>query len=172
MDELYRNEQYFFDKNIEEILLNFIKLFKNPCLLCAPKLGREILNKGIPCTILDIDKRFSDIAGFQYFDLTKPYWIGANKFGIILCDPPFFNIKLSELFRAIKLLSQYDFSQYLFISYLVRRSKKFLNIFKAFNLKPSGFIPSYKSIEKSEKNKIEFYTNLPDSLIKSLKKLN
>ncbi|MBY9006092.1 MAG: hypothetical protein KGD63_04985 [Candidatus Lokiarchaeota archaeon] len=169
MDELHENEQYFFEKNTEIRLFNFLKEFENPCLLCAPKMGEIFARNAIKCSILDIDKRFSNISSFQYFDITRPNWIAGNKFGIIFCDPPFFNIKLSQLLRAIKLLSQFDFSQFIFISYLVRRSQKFLNIFNSFNLKPSGFFPIYKYVEKCKRNKIEFYTNLPKELLNRLK---
>ena len=125
MDELHENEQYFFTKETIIKLFNFIKKFKNPCILCAPKIGELFGKNGIDCQVLDIDNRFSKVSNFQYFDITKPKWIGGDKFGIILCDPPFFNIKLSQLFKAIRLLSQFDFTQPILISYLVRRSKNF-----------------------------------------------
>ncbi len=167
MDEIYENEQFFFNKQTISILVEFLKQYTNPCILCVPKVGEACVRQHLKCSILDIDTRFANISGFHKFNIKKPVWID-EKFDIILCDPPFFNVKLSQLFKAIRLLSQFDFTQYLLISFLVRRSKKLLQVFSPFNLQSSGYYPSYLNVEMIEKNKIEFFTNLPKDKLKIL----
>jgi len=160
MDELWENEQFFFDKLTIKHLAEFIKNYENPCLLCAPMLGRELEKQGINCYTLDIDRRFSNLQGFHYFNIKKPKWNKHDKFGIILCDPPFFKVEFSHLFKTIKILSQFDFKQPLLVSYLTRHSKRFLKIFTPFNLKPTGYHPSYKTVGTYDRNEIEFYGNI------------
>ena len=167
MVENHEKEQYFFDDQTKIHLTNFIKEFENPCLLCAPTVGRELVKLNVHCHILDIDTRFSDLAGFHHYDILKPRNIN-EKFGIILCDPPFFTATFSQLFKAIHLLSHFDTSQPLLISYLTRRAKRFLSIFASFNLCSTEYFPTYETVEFNKKNEIEFYGNLSESQIKRL----
>lgn len=168
MKENHQNEQYFFDDSTRSHLTNFLKNYDNPCLLCAPTIGKELTKQKIKCCILDIDNRFSELPRYNYFDIKKPKWIDET-FGIIFCDPPFFNVSLSQLFKAVRLLSHNDYTQPILISYLTRRAKKFLKIFSTFNLFPMEYQPMYKSVKESEKNKIEFFGNLSK---KKKKRLN
>ena len=171
MKELRENEQFFFDQETLNHLTDFLKTFENPCVLCAPLVGESLEKQNKNCSILDIDERFSFLSGFQYFDIRKPKWISNEKFGIILCDPPFFNVKLSQLLKALSLLSHYDYNQPVLISYLCRREKRFLQTFTPYNLRPMGYYPSYKNINQNERNKIEFYGNISMDLIKNLRML-
>lgn len=160
MKERHENEQYFFDQTTLNHLTNFVNAFNSPCLLCAPTIGEELVRQGKDCFILDIDERFSDIPGFHFFDIKNPKWSHFERFDLILCDPPFFNTRFSHLFKAIRLLSQFDYNQPLLISYLRRRSRSFLKTFKMFNLKPTEYFPSYQTVQPIKKNEIEFYGNL------------
>ncbi|MBD3254932.1 MAG: hypothetical protein GF383_07550 [Candidatus Lokiarchaeota archaeon] len=159
MKENYSKEQYFFDELTISKLSKFLNNFENPCLLCAPMLGREVNKNHQKCIILDIDARFSDVIGFRYYDINNPHWIARN-FDIILCDPPFFQFRFSSLFKAIAMLSNYDFDQKLMISYLTRRKDRFLRIFDSFRLVSTGYYPTYVSVVNRGKNQIEFFANL------------
>lgn len=167
MYELHGKEQYFFDKATIEHLCDFLSCFKNPCCLCAPLLGKAMAENGHKITILDIDERFSQIKGFRHFDIYRPKSLD-DYFDIILCDPPFFNVSLSQLFSAVRILGKNDFCQPLLISYLKRRENKILGTFAKYSLKPTGYHPSYQTIKKCEKNDIEFYSNLPEELVGKL----
>ncbi len=160
MDELHSNEQYFFDSDTLNQLATFLEGWANPCCICCPMLGKALESRGIDVTILDIDERFSSLKGFQKYDLLRPEWV-SKKFGIIICDPPFYNLSLSRLNYALKMLSHHDYSQPMMVAYLKRRQKAVLRAFSKFNLQPSGYYPGYETVQDCPKNEIEFFSNVP-----------
>ena len=115
-------------------------------------------------TILDIDDRFKNAKGYLNWNIYRPQWIDKT-FDIIFCDPPFFNVSLSQLFKAIRMLSHNNFEQKLMLCYLSRRKEAITGSFQVFNLKPSGYIPSYKTVQKTEKNKIEMFSNCQTTFV-------
>jgi len=159
MKERHEHEQYFFDSPTLDRLVDFVRPFDNPCCLCAPLLGKTLVDCGVNVRILDIDERFADVPGFQHFDLTQPEWLG-ERFGLIFCDPPFFNVSLRQLSSAIRLLSQHDVQQPLGLTYLHRREAVFLRTFSDLNLQPTDFFPTYTTVAPDPKNDIRLYTNL------------
>lgn len=163
MHERHENEQYFFDAPTLAHLTTFISRFERPCLVCAPMLGRTLAESGKAVTVLDVDERFSDVAGFRRWDLHRPQWL-AEPFDLIVCDPPFFNVSLSRLFAAIRSLAHNRFDQPLLVSYLRRRQEAILGTFAPFGLEPTGYCPSYVSVQKAERNDIEFLGNLQPEL--------
>lgn len=162
-EEIHKNEQYFFDEATLHHMADFLSRFTNPCCLCAPLLGRELEQRGIDVTVLDVDMRFSDLKGFREYNICRPSHIG-KEFDIIVCDPPFFNVSLSKLFHAIRMLAQFNYRQAVFVSYLSRRRFNIMGTFSPFNIRPTGFFPQYVSLQKREKNLIEFFGNLSAEL--------
>ncbi len=159
MYELHENEQYFFAEPTLAHLAGFLARFNAPCCLCAPLLGRRLAEQGVTVTILDIDERFATVRGFRRYNLYNPEWLD-QEFDLIVCDPPFFNVSLSQLFTAIRLLSHHRFDQPLLISYLQRRSAAILGAFAPFGLQPTGYLPQYQTVQPVERNQIEFFGNL------------
>ena len=149
------------------ISLPFLLPYENICVLCTPMLGRSLANHKSNVTILDIDDRFANTKGFLNWNIYKPQWINQS-FDIIVCDPPFFNVSLSQLFKAIRMLSHNNFAQKLMISYLTRRSQAVIGSFGLFNLLPTAYYPSYVTVQKTEKNEIEFFGNLDAAELSSL----
>lgn len=168
MYERHEHEQYFFDESTLEHLAFFLSTFAAPCCFCAPMLGQRIVERGGNIRILDIDTRFSHVPGFRLFDLHRPEWLG-ERFDLILCDPPFYNVSLSRLFAAIRVISCNDFNQPVMISYLVRRSRAILGTFAPFGLAPSGYRPTYHTVQKSDRNEVEFYSNLDAVRLRALR---
>jgi len=162
MYENHQREQYFFDQDTLNQLADFAGSYRNPCCLCTPLLGQELTGRGIETRILDIDERFSHLPGFKAFDIYKPAWLG-EEYGLIICDPPFFNVSLSQLFKAIRILSRYDYRQPLLLCYLARRAANVLGTFSHFNLQPSGFYPTYQTVTKIDRNHIEFFSNVGEA---------
>jgi hypothetical protein len=156
------NEQFFFDSATLEHLARFISRWPAPCCLCAPMLGRRLVECGVEVTILDIDERFADTRGFRRFDVLRPEWLG-QEFGLIVCDPPFFNVTFSQLFDALRVLSRYRWDQPLLLSYYKRREASLLATFAPFGLRPTGYRPRYLTIRDWGHNEIEFYGNLADT---------
>jgi hypothetical protein len=168
MYELHENEQYFFDAATRDHLAEFVRDFDNPCCLCAPLLGQALVERGVSATILDTDDRFNSVAGFQHYDLYRPAPLQQN-FGLIVCDPPFFKVSLSQLFQAVRLISQFDYMQPLLICYLRRRASNIMGTFSRFNLTPTGYFPGYQTVQSSERNEIEFFSNLDEVAIRRLR---
>lgn len=162
MYELHKNEQYFFDLVTLMRLTSFLDRFERIGTLCAPMLGRSLAEAGHPVAILDIDERFIGVPGFLYWNIYRPQWLNIT-FDIIVCDPPFFKVSLSQLFKAIRMLAHNNFDQPLLISYLQRRKDAITGSFNLFKIEPTGFYPSYNTVQKIEKNEIEFFGNLSRS---------
>jgi hypothetical protein len=168
MHERHEYEQYFFDRPTLEHLADFVQpRFSQPCCLCAPLLGQTLVERGVGVTILDRDERFARLPGFRRYDLYRPEWL-AETFDLIICDPPFFAVSLSQLFTAIRMLSHYDLGQPLLISYLHRRTANLLGTFAPFRLAPTGYSPTYQTVQAIERNEVEFFSNLTDTLVASL----
>lgn len=159
MVEKHEDEQYFFNAATTAHLADFLSAFELPCCLCAPMVGRKLADNGHVARVLDKDERFADVPGFRRYDIFRPEWLGET-YGVILCDPPFFNVSLSQLFAAIRTLSRYDFSQPLLIGYLVRRQDAVLGTFARFGLEPTGYCPSYQTVRNIGRNDVMFYGNL------------
>jgi hypothetical protein len=162
MYERHTNEQHFFDDATLGTLAKLAAGYKNPCCLCTPLLGEELYRRGVTAAILDVDERFSNLPGFRPYNLAGGEWIGED-FGIIVCDPPFFGVSLSQLFRVSRVLSRYSFGQPLLVCYLTRRRTSFLRSFAPFELEPTGFFPGYNTVQNAERNQIEFFGNLGES---------
>lgn len=157
-EEHHHREQYFFDQRTLAELADFVGSFDRPCCLCAPMLGRELHRQGRIVRVLDVDRRFADLDGFVEWDLYRPRHLD-EEFDLVLCDPPFFNVSLSQLFTAVRLLCHFDTTRKVMISYPVRRQSAILGAFAPFVLRPTGWRPTYLSVQKCEKNDIEFYAN-------------
>lgn len=158
MRENHDREQYFFTPETSEALADLLAPYERPCCLCAPTVGKALAARKKPCVVLDVDERFSDVPGFRRWDLRRPEPL-EESFDALLCDPPFFTVKLSELFRALRVLAKYDVRVPLFVTYLSRRSRALRAAFAPFNLKPTGLRMSYATVQEVEKNAIELYSN-------------
>jgi len=167
MYELHQHEQYFWDEATLSHLSEFVERYRNPCCLCAPLLGQKLVERGRKVAILDCDERFSDLPGFVRYDLYRPAPL-PEKFDLIICDPPFFKVSLSQLFKTLRLLSRFDFAQPLLLCYLSRRASNLTGTFAAFGLKPTNYQPTYRTVQRSERNTVEFFANLPDDEISRL----
>ncbi|MEM1451064.1 MAG: hypothetical protein AAF957_03955 [Planctomycetota bacterium] len=159
-DELHSREQFFFDDATVARLADLAGTFERPCCLCTPLVGAELERRGRrDVATLDTDARFAHLAGFQAYDLYRPRWI-EPEFGLILCDPPFFRVSLSQLFDAIRTLAHNDFDQPIALAFLSRRASAVTGTFERFGLVPTGIRCGYRTVQPTEKNEIELFSNL------------
>jgi hypothetical protein len=158
MEERHDREQYFFDESTRARLVRVASGFERPCCLSMPTVGRDLAALGRPVTILDLDERFADTPGFRRFDLRRPEWLGLE-FGLILCDPPFFTVSLSELLTALRMLSRYRDDQPTLVTSLVRRRPTVERALSRFGLKATGWVAGYETVTPGPKNDIEFLAN-------------
>jgi hypothetical protein len=162
-EERHEREQYFFTAAAARELAGVLGAFERPCCLCASSIGVELHRAGVAAQVLDLDTRFAFLPGLQEWDLYRPK-PPAESFGAILCDPPFFNISLSQLFRAIRVLARFDHATPVAISYLRRRSDAILATFASFGLRPTGYRPAYETVQRINRNQIEFFANFASPL--------
>ena len=156
--ENHQVEQYFFTHSTVENIASFLMGFENPCCLCAPTVGKLLAERGRKVTVLDCDERFSHVNGFRKYDLYRPEWID-EKFDIIFCDPPFFKVSLSQLFKALRQLSHNDFTQPIMLCHLTRRSDAVIGGLYLFGLQPTGKVPQYMTVQSIDKNRIQIFSN-------------
>ena len=160
IEEKHENEQYFFTDDTVEYLTRVAMSFDKICCICCPSIGNRLEEMGTDVTILDIDERFSDLEGFKYWDIKSPKYI-SDEFDLIIMDPPFFNVSMREIRKAIQMLTHFDTNRTkVMISYLSRREKAFKVGMKPFVMEPMEYVPEYNTVDVTEpKNRIEFYVN-------------
>ena len=163
IDEKHEQEQYFFDEPTIEKLTRFVSVFNNPVVLCMPMIGKRLHQQRKDVLTLDIDERFADLPKFRLWSIWRPERLDET-FDLIALDPPFFSVSLSQMFTAVRLLANFDFSSKVMISYLKRRERALLGTFHPFNLQPTGYKPGYRTIKNCERNEIEFYANFETGL--------
>jgi hypothetical protein len=151
-----QREQCFFDAATVREWAAVAALFDNPCLLCAPTVGAEC--RDLRAATLDVDTRFAVVPGFRSWDLKSPAHLN-DRFGVILCDPPFFSVSLGQLARAIDVLAQFDREQPIAVTYLKRREMRLLEALERFGVAPTGSRPGYKTVDNTGRNEIEVYAN-------------
>jgi hypothetical protein len=160
MHENHAIEQYFWDEPTLDWLAQLVEgLSSSPCCLCAPMLGKKLIERGGSPAILDIDERFSDLPGFQKYNIYRPHWI-EESYDLIICDPPFWNVRLSQLFTAIRKLAHFDYQQKMLVSYPTRRGSALQAVFWSFGLEPTGIQPKYVTVQDKDYNQIEFLGNI------------
>ena len=159
MQERHAREQYFFDRRTVSHLANFASRFDLPCCLCAPMVGEALGAMGVRARVLDVDERFAHVAGFRPYDVYRPAETG-EKYGLVLVDPPFTIVSLSQLFRAVKSIARNDVRQPLLVAYPASRAANLLATFAPFGLGPTGYRPGYVSVQTLAEDPIEFFGNL------------
>ncbi|MEM8560315.1 MAG: RNA 2'-phosphotransferase [Bacteroidota bacterium] len=158
--ERHDREQYFFDVATRDALVEALVDYDHVCCLCAPTLAEALAKRGQQATLLDLDERFAHVAGFRRYDLTRPDWI-ETQFDVIVSDPPFFTVSLTQLHRALAMLAHHRVEMPVLVAYLTRRDRKLLTTFAALGFCPTGFFPSYATVADTEKNEIQFYGTAP-----------
>ncbi len=161
MHERHEHEQYFFLPATTEHLAGFAARFDRPCCLCAPSVGVALAARKVPAAVLEIDERFESTPGFVRWDVYRPRPL-VERFGLILCDPPFLKVSLAQLFSAVRVLAGGELSQPLLLCYPRERAGALLGTFAPFGLRPTGYCPRYISVQAHGPMDIEFYGNLSD----------
>ncbi|MBD3352221.1 MAG: hypothetical protein GF364_12100 [Candidatus Lokiarchaeota archaeon] len=153
-EENHKNEQYFFTKATQDNIIEICSNLRNIAFLCCPSLSlRHELSSREDIKFFDIDARFNSI---EYFDISNPKYVG--EFDLVVIDPPFFNLSLKKMRKAILSLLNYNFQKKLLITYLIRREKVLLRVFTGFDLKLTGYA-EYNNVDRSVRNKIGIYRN-------------
>ena len=104
-DEIKELEQYFFTENVLITLIDSLLFEENIVCLCTPAVADafwQIKKKEVWC--LDIDERFNYLPKFIKFIVLSPEKIEIVP-NVIIIDPPFFKIKLIDLYNTVEMLT-------------------------------------------------------------------
>lgn len=153
-EEDHQIEQYWFNDITCKILVDVFKEKSFPCFACAPRLGKYFVELGYSARILDIDKRFADVHGFHHWNIYRPETLSEN-YDVVFIDPPFYRVRLDQLFAAAAMLTRYCFDKPLAICYDVTRENNLLGTFAKFMLEPTGIFPMYISASP----RVQVYAN-------------
>ena len=164
-------EQYFFSENVLKQFTSILKYEENILCLCTPSVADAFYrynNQNVFC--IDIDSRFSYLKNFILCDITKDK-IELNFIpNIIIVDPPFFKMKLIDLYNVINKLTKSNKNSKLMIAYVIREDKNLLYIFKDYNLKLTKFKLEYQNVESNKWENYGLYTNFEIGKIKFAQK--
>lgn len=164
MDENHQAEQYFFDDATLDALAARVMRASSPMLVCAPLLGRRLWDAHrVSLPVLDADRRFDDLPGFVEFDLHRPRPLESPP-DLIVCDPPFFGVSLSRLFRALRTLAHGDLRTPIILFYLRRRASAVLGTFAPFDLQLTDLRAGYRTVQDTgpgQRNEIVAFANCP-----------
>lgn len=158
VDEDHQREQYFFDGPTVSRLADMAAAHARPCCLCVPMVARELARRGRAVRLLDVDTRFASLPGFTRWDLYRPAPLDEAP-DLVLSDPPFTLVRLSQLFTAIRVLCRGELSTRVAIVWPAARALDITGTFAPFGLTATAFEPGYVSVRPIEDNRVTLYTN-------------
>lgn len=162
-NERHEFEQYFFAGPTLDELCRLLERHERPVVVCAPRLGEAMERRGRVVPTLDVDERFARLRGFVPWNIRRPIPLGFVP-DLIVCDPPFFGVSLTELSRALRVLAGFDDSVRVAVSYLSRRGAALTGALRRFDLRATGYRPVYMSVENAGRTSIELFANFDDPL--------
>jgi len=159
--ENHQLRQFFYNQDTIDRLAQVLGGFENPCCLCVPMLAWEMAKRGRTVRALDIDTRFKFLPGYLEYNLYRPAYL-QEEFDLIIVDPPFHAVGLGQLFKALKVLSHFNFDQKIMMSHLKRRQWDVEAVFAPFGLQVTEEGPTYLTAKKcsSREGRVLFYSNI------------
>ncbi len=155
--EDHRHEQFFFDGSTTERLAGLARGFRHPVLLCLPSVAASLEDSGHPYTLLDRDRRFASLAGYQHFDLFEPHLFDGSH-DAVLCDPPFANVQLDRLATVVDLLAAGQPRPFAVgIAYIDTRQDALLQAFAHVGLARTWGPLGYRTVAASTQARIQWY---------------
>ncbi len=157
MEDRRDKDQYCFDQRMADSVADFLERFERPCVLGALMVGNELEERGSDVVTLDTDERFSCLTSLRRWDLCRPEPF-SERFGVLFSAPSF-RASLSQVFHAVCVLAQSDFTRPIALIYPAQRREAVLGTFAPFKLRATGISPGYRTVRASRRNDIEIYAN-------------
>jgi len=151
-------EQYFFSRDTLVDLIKVMDQFDNPCCMVCPSVAHasHALNREL--TLLDIDERFSYLPRYMNYNLYKPSPL-TQTFDMILFDPPYFQVPMSDLFNSVDVISHQNRDTPLIVAFLRRSQANLLKTFSPYTLSPTRYHPGYAHVKDNKRKNYLFYSN-------------
>lgn len=157
LQEDTRHEQFFFDAPTVRRLVGRAAAFVHPLLVCMPSLAVHLHAAGQPVTLLDRDRRFRSLPGFERWDLLQPHMVFGDHDAIFI-DPPFANITPAQLARAVALLvGGMPRQPALFVCHLREREPELQRHLAGFGLRRLGPPLGYRSVKAATQARIHLF---------------
>ncbi|CAM6077618.1 unnamed protein product, partial [Sphagnum tenellum] len=181
--ELYADLEFTTFSSVLDTIMNTVcslchALCFNPNIWClaTPSLAQAyfVQDPEQVVSLLDIDRRFSYLPGFQYWDIWHPEPLADHScktnFRVVVFDPPFFYIPMEELHHAVLEVCKGDTKTWLLIGFLVREEWNLLNTFKEFKLMKTKFVLEYTTVKPNKWRNYTLYSNVDLPGIKRIQK--
>lgn len=160
--EDHAHEQFFFSDETCQRLVKLASRYRRPLLLCTPSLAEALEARSRPYILLDRDRRFAHLRGYQRFDLRSPHLVFED-FDAIFADPPFSNISLAQLAGTVDALARCAPSRPdLYLCYINTREAELLRCFGDFPLRRYAGALGYRSVKASTQARIFLYGPPPE----------
>jgi hypothetical protein len=169
-------EQYCWTRNIVCGLCRALCFNPNICCLPTPSLAQAyfVQDPEQVVSLLDIDRRFSYLPGFQYSDIRHPEPLADHScktnFRVVVFDPPFVYIPMEELHPAVLEVCKGDTKMWLLIGFLVQEEWNLLNTFKEFKLMKTKFVLEYTTVKPNKWLNYALYSNVDLPGLKRIQK--
>ena len=170
LEENHEYEQFFWNKETVDRLMKACEFqyIEQTCCLTTPSLAHAWTDQGREEVLLDIDKRFSYLPKFKYYDVRQPYHFD-NDFRLIILDPPFFVVPIEEFRKAVDILTNKNFQTKILLGFIKREEKRLLEAFKDYNLVRTTCELAYASIKPNKWANFALYSNIDLPGIKRIK---
>lgn len=161
-------EQYFWTSTTVNNLRRALVSETAPsdlCCLATPSLAHAfyVEDATLKVPLLDIDRRFSYLPGYRYWDIRHPDPLESDStFRVVVFDPPFFYIPMAELHRAVLEVCKgaSGNTSKLLIGFLMREEASLLAAFKEFGLSRTKFVLEYATVKPNKWRNYALYSNV------------
>ena len=169
MDEKHEYEQFFWTQNVVDKLMDACKyqFVEKICCLTTPSLAHGFHDNDREEVLLDVDKRFSYLPKYKYYDVRDPYKMNES-FELLVLDPPFYVVPIEQFKTAVDVLTGKNYETKLIIGFLKREEKRLMQAFKDYNIKKTGFKLEYAAIKPNKWDNFALYSNVDLPGIKRL----
>jgi hypothetical protein len=170
INENHEYEQFFWTKNVVDNIIKSIgyNYIEEICCFTTPSLAHQLHQNGQDEVLLDIDKRFSYLPKFKYYDAYDPKHLD-EKFRLLIIDPPFFAIPIEIIRDAVDIITNKNYNTKIIIAYIKRNEKRLRIAFKNYKLFPTNFPLEYVSIKSNKWSNFVLYSNIELPNIKRMK---
>ena len=168
-------EQYFFTEKVLDQITNTFLYEDNVLCLCTPSVADAFWKKNKEVICIDVDNRFNYLPKFINCDITKEEIKLPDDFvpNLIIVDPPFFKMKLIDLYNCIEKITKKNRKTKLVFAFVIREDKNLLSVFKEYNIQLTKFPLEYRGVDKTRWCNYGIYTNFEQGKFKySYKKKN
>lgn len=111
--------------------------------------------------LLDIDERFNYLPKFRRFDILDPKPDPNENFSIVVIDPPFFYIPMSQIRKAVLTVTRGRADVPLLLGFLKRGERELLaTFFGDFGIRETKFPLEYATVKANKWKNYALYSNI------------